>query len=234
MAAFRHGYPIRMANPIETLTKVVGFGIQQGGKVLGGAVSTVQGLTGRGGGDSASPEQEQQQPTRAQQQRQRTQKAASQRRASQQPKDLDDVAITRKVETELFRSNDVDKGKINVNTADGVVWLRGEAKNPEQVQELEAKAKAIPEVKRVENLLHLPKTPAPTRTDTPATQRKTRRTKPSQSGRKVTSQRTTSERQATNAPKEPAPADLASARAGRQSAPLGDDSSTNGGGSTGE
>jgi hypothetical protein len=218
-----------MANPLETLTKVVGFGIQQGGKVLGGAVSTVQGLTGRGGDDSAPPEQQEQKPSRAQQQRQRTQKAASQRRASQQPKDLDDVAITRKVETELFRSKGVDKGKINVNTADGVVWLRGEAKNPEQVQDLEAKANAIPEVKRVENLLHLPKTPAPTRTDTPPTQRKTRRTKPAQSGRKVTSQRTTSERRTTTAPKEPAPADLASARAGRQPAPLGsDDSSTNG------
>jgi hypothetical protein len=220
-----------MANPLETLTKVVGTGVQTGGKLLGGVFQTVQGLTGRGGGDDAPPQQEEK-PTRAQQQRQRTQKAASQRRSSQQPKDLDDVAITRKVETELFRSNDVDKGKINVNTADGVVWLRGEAKNPEQVQELEAKAKAIPEVKRVENLLHLPKTPAPTRTDTPATQRKTRRTKPAQTGRKVTSRRTTSERQSSTAPKEPAPTDLASARAGRQPAPLSDDSSTNGGGTS--
>ena len=221
-----------MANPIETFTKLVGYGVQQGGKLVGAGLSTVQGLTGRGGGGEESAPSEEQKPTRAQQQRQRTQKAASQRRSSQQPKDLDDVAITRKVETELFRSKAVDKGKINVNTADGVVWLRGEAKNPEQVQELEAKAKAIPEVKRVENLLHLPKTPAPTRTDTPPTQRKTRRTKPAGTGRKVTSQRTTSERQATNAPKEPAPADLASARAGRQPAPLGDDSSTNGGGSS--
>jgi osmotically-inducible protein OsmY len=212
-----------MANPLETLTKVAGYGFQQGGKLLGGAISAVQGVTGLGGGghDEGPPEEKQQ--TRAQEQRQRTQKAASQRRSSQQPKDLDDVAITRKVETEIFRSDDVEKGKINVNTADGVVWLRGEAKNPEQVKELEAKAKAIPEVKRVENLLHLPKTPAPTRTDTPQSERKTRRTKPAGSGRKVTSQRTTSERQSTTAPKEPAPADLASAGTGRPSAPLGSD-----------
>ena len=221
-----------MANPIETLTKLVGYGVQQGGKVVGGALSTVQGLTGRGGGgdEAAPPEQQEQKPTRAQQQRQRTQKAASQRRSSQQPKDLDDVAITRKVETELFRSNDVDKGKINVNTADGVVWLRGEAKNPEQVQELEAKAKAIPEVKRVENLLHLPKTPAPTRTDTPATQRKTRTSKPAQSSRKVTTQRTTgASKRATSSPKEPAPADIASSGAGRPPAPLSDSDGGNGG-----
>ena len=54
------------------------------------------------------------------------------------------MTITRKVETEIFRGSKVDKGKISVNTADGVVWLRGEAKNPEQIQELEAKATAIP------------------------------------------------------------------------------------------
>src|SRR3954447_943333 len=105
-----HGYPTDMANPIETLTKVVGFGIQQGTKILGGAISTVTG----GGGDDAPQQQET--PEK---------RAARQRRASQQPKPLDDVTITRKVETELFRSAKVDKGKISVNTADGVVWLRG-------------------------------------------------------------------------------------------------------------
>jgi hypothetical protein len=216
-----------MANPLQTLTKVVGYGVQQGTKVLGGAIQTVQGL--RGGGDDSPPQQEQQ-PSRAQQQRQRQQKAASQRRASRQPKDLDDVAITRKVETELFRSGDVEKGKIDVNTADGVVWLRGVAKNPEQIKELEAKAGAIPEVKKVENLLHLPKTPAPTRTDTPATQRKTRTSKPAQSSRKVTTQRTTgASKRATSSPKEPAPADIASSGAGRPPAPLSDSDGGNGG-----
>ena len=222
-----------MANPIETLTKVAGFGLQQGFSILGKTVSTVQGLTGRGGSQAEQEEQQEQQPpSRAQQQRQRQQRAASRRRASRQPKPLDDVSITRKVETEIFRSNDVDKGKINVNTADGVVWLRGEAKNPEQVKELEAQAAAIPEVKKVENLLHLPKTPAPSRTDTPPTQRKTRSSKPAQANRKVTPRRTTSERRTTSASAEPAPADLASARAGRQPAPLGDDgdSTGNGGG----
>ena len=213
-----------MANPLDTLTKVVGFGFQQGQKILGGAISTVT-----GGGSSQEQEEERPQ-TRAQQQRQRTQKAASQRRSSQQPKALDDVTITRKVETEIFRSNKIDKGKISVNTADGVVWLRGEAKNPEQVKELEAKAKAIPEVKRVENLLHLPKTPAPTRTDSPSSQRKTRTTKSSQTSRKVTTGRTTSEKQTSTAPKEPAPDELARARTGRQPAPLGTDEQSGGNG----
>jgi hypothetical protein len=217
-----------MANPLQTLTKVVGFGVQQGQKVIGGAIQTVQGL--RGGGEDSPPQQEQQ-PSRAQQQRQRQQRAASQRRASQQPKDLDDVAITRKVETEIFRDADVDKGKIDVNTADGVVWLRGVAKNPEQVKELEAKANAIPEVKRVENLLHLPNTPAPTRTDTPSTQRKTRTSKASPSSRKVTSTRTTGEsKSAATSPKEPAPAEVASSGSGRPPAPLGDEGGPGNGG----
>src|SRR4051812_33924972 len=186
-SASGHGYPSGMANPIETLTKVVGFGIQQGTKVLGGAISAVKGR----GGDEA-PQQEEQ--SRAQELRQRQQRAASTRKASRQPKPLDDVTITRKVETELFRGQGVDKGKISVNTADGVVWLRGEAKNPEQVKELEARTAAIPEVKRVENLLHLPKTPAPSRTDTPPPQRKTRRSKPAATARTVTPARATAEK----------------------------------------
>ena len=211
-------------NPIETLTKVAGFGVQQGVNILGKAVQTVQGLTGQG---SSQADEQQEAPPRAEQKRERTQRAATQRRASRQPKPLGDVAITRKVETEIFRSNEVEKGKISVNTAEGIVWLRGEAKNPEQIKELEAKTAAIPEVKRVENLLHLPKTPAPTRTDTPPSQRKTRSTKTSQSARKVTPARTTSEARA-QAPAEPAPADIAATGTGRKPAPLDGDSDNGG------
>src|SRR5436190_16560052 len=39
--------------------------------------------------------------------------------ASQAPKDLDDVAIARKVETVIFRDESVPKGKIDVNAAQG-------------------------------------------------------------------------------------------------------------------
>jgi hypothetical protein len=94
--------------------------------------------------------------------------------ASQAPKELDDVALARKVETIIFRDDAVPKGRIDVNCADGVVWLRGEATTPDMIKALELQTAAIPEVRLVENLLHLPKTPAPTRTDTPATQRRTR------------------------------------------------------------
>ena len=76
------------------------------------------------------------------------------------PRDLNDVAIARKVETEIFRPPSVAKGKINVNVVDGVVFLRGEAKNPSQIKSIEANARKVPEVRDVQNLLHLPKTPA--------------------------------------------------------------------------
>ena len=54
---------------------------------------------------------------------------------------------------------------------DGVVELRGEVKRPEVKKELEAQARSVPEVSDVRNLLHLPKTPAPGRADSPGKQR---------------------------------------------------------------
>jgi hypothetical protein len=106
-----------------------------------------------------APEREKASRARSARRQQPPRKRTTQQ-ASRAPKDLDDVAVARKVETVIFRDRSVAKGKIDVNAADGVVWLRGEAKTPEQIKELERQASAIPEVKRVENLLHLPKTPA--------------------------------------------------------------------------
>jgi osmotically-inducible protein OsmY len=75
---------------------------------------------------------------------------------------LNDPALARKVETEIFRDPDVPKGNINVQAHDGVVELRGEVPNPELIDELVARTREIPEVREVENLLHPPGTPAPT------------------------------------------------------------------------
>jgi hypothetical protein len=86
---------------------------------------------------------------------------------------MDDVTLANKVETELFRPVDAPKGSVNVNAVDGVVYLRGEVKRPEQINELERRTRRIPEVRDVENLLHLRKTPAPTRADTPRSQQRT-------------------------------------------------------------
>jgi hypothetical protein len=140
--------------------------------------------------------------------------------AKPRPKDLDDVTIARKVESVVFRDRNVAKGKVDVNVADGVVWLRGEVKTPDLIRRLEEQAREVPEVRGVENLLHLPKTPAPSRTDTPPSQRKTRRSKPRPAARKVTAPDVSDEPPAPLGA-EPTPRSLAASGRGRKPAPMG-------------
>lgn len=136
------------------------------------------------------------------------------------PKPLDDVTIARKVETIIFRGAKVDKGKVDVNVAEGVVWLRGEVRTPDLVKQLEARAAEVVEVRGVENLLHLPKTPAPSRTDTPAAQRKTRRSSGRPEERTVKLAETGEEAPAP-ASAEPSPKEVSAGGTGRHPAPLG-------------
>jgi hypothetical protein len=53
-----------------------------------------------------------------------------------------------------------------------VVERRGEVKRPEIKKDLEATVRKIPEVSEVRNQLHLPKTPAPGRADSPGGQKR--------------------------------------------------------------
>jgi hypothetical protein len=136
-----------------------------------------------------------------------------------QPKEgMDDVTLARKVETEIFRPDNAPKGKIDVNAVDGVVSLRGEVKNNTQMKKIEATVRAIPEVKDVENLLHLPKTPAKSRTRAGA--KKTATTKKTTDKRFDRSTAKTSEKKATTKA-EPLPSEAASGDSGRPAAPLG-------------
>ena len=80
---------------------------------------------------------------------------------------MNDQTLIRKVESEIFRDPDVPKADITVDAAGGTVWLRGQARTPEMIKELLRRTEGIPEVLRAENLLHLPGTPSPTRTDSP-------------------------------------------------------------------
>jgi osmotically-inducible protein OsmY len=75
----------------------------------------------------------------------------------------DDVTLARKVETEIFRDSDIPKGRINVNAENGKVVLRGEVEEPELIKDLEKRTKKVQGVEEVENLLHVPGTPAPTK-----------------------------------------------------------------------
>jgi osmotically-inducible protein OsmY len=75
----------------------------------------------------------------------------------------DDVTLARKVESEIFRDAEVPKGQINVNAEGGVVYLRGELDDPDLIKDLEKAARNVQGVVEVENLLHAPGAPAPTK-----------------------------------------------------------------------
>jgi BON domain len=75
--------------------------------------------------------------------------------------ELDDVSLVRKVESELFRDRTVPKGQISINADRGIVVLRGELDDSQQIRHIENAAREICGVRDVENLLHTPGVPAP-------------------------------------------------------------------------
>jgi osmotically-inducible protein OsmY len=78
--------------------------------------------------------------------------------AKEQP---DDATLAHKVESILFRDPRIPKGQISINAERGSVFLRGQVEPPVLIEELEARVRKIAGVQKVENLLHLPGTPAP-------------------------------------------------------------------------
>lgn len=86
---------------------------------------------------------------------------AAVRRAATRPPAYDDQTLKAKVESELFREERALKGVVNVNVQQGVTQLRGEVESPELIEELVGRTHKVRGVGEVENLLHLPGTPAP-------------------------------------------------------------------------
>ena len=75
---------------------------------------------------------------------------------------LNDPALVSKVESEIFRDDELPKGSISVNAENGVVYFRGEVPSQEAMDELTARARVVDGVRAVENLTHLPGEPART------------------------------------------------------------------------
>ena len=71
----------------------------------------------------------------------------------------DDATLKHKVESILFRDPDVPKGDININAEYGVIVLRGTARTPDEVNDIEQQVRAIDGVRDVDNRLHLPSMP---------------------------------------------------------------------------
>lgn len=83
------------------------------------------------------------------------------RHHSEAPRELDDVTLARKVESELFRDPSVPKGQISINAQRGVVQLRGEVPSAEMLSDLVGRTRRIQGVRDVESLLHLHGVDAP-------------------------------------------------------------------------
>ena len=75
---------------------------------------------------------------------------------------LNDPALARKVESEVFRDEAIPKGSLSVNAEYGVVYFRGEVPSREVMDQLTQRAREVDGVRAVENLTHLPGEPAQT------------------------------------------------------------------------
>jgi hypothetical protein len=73
----------------------------------------------------------------------------------------EEVTLIRRVEVEVLRDMDASEITVDVNPIGGVVRLSGRASGGDHVRELQRRALGVPGVKRVENELLLPDSPAP-------------------------------------------------------------------------
>jgi hypothetical protein len=73
----------------------------------------------------------------------------------------EDVTLIGRVEIEVLRGIEAAAIAVDVNPIGGVVRLSGQASGTDQVRELQRRALGVPGVKRVENDLLVPDTPAP-------------------------------------------------------------------------
>ena len=70
--------------------------------------------------------------------------------------ELNDPALARKVESEIFRDAEAPKGKVDVNVENRVVYLRGKV-DQETAEKLVSEAQQVDGVERVESLLETAK-----------------------------------------------------------------------------
>jgi hypothetical protein len=74
-----------------------------------------------------------------------------------------DQVLAHKVESELFQKIDLPSGQIVINAEEGLVILRGQVDEADDIARIETQVRLIEGVRDVSNLLHLPGQPAPTR-----------------------------------------------------------------------
>jgi osmotically-inducible protein OsmY len=82
---------------------------------------------------------------------------------------LNDPALQAKIESEAFREADVPKDKVSVNVEDGIAFLRGEVEDRQTISRIYQATARVEGVRGVENLLHMPGEPAPTKDESHTT-----------------------------------------------------------------
>jgi hypothetical protein len=75
--------------------------------------------------------------------------------------DLDDTELAHKVQSIVFRDPSLPKGQVSINAENGKVFLRGQVDAPETIVRIERAVRDVEGVETVDNLLHVPGTPAP-------------------------------------------------------------------------
>lgn len=85
-------------------------------------------------------------------------------RASQatEARPIDDATLTDRVQSIVFRDDDVPKGDLNINVERGIVVLRGEVPDAAMRSRIVSDVEAVDGVWSVRDLLHLPGEPAET------------------------------------------------------------------------
>ncbi|HKH22276.1 MAG TPA: BON domain-containing protein [Solirubrobacterales bacterium] len=79
--------------------------------------------------------------------------AAKSKTAPEKPA-ANDQALAERVKSEIFQPADAPKDSVNINVEDGVVYLRGQVKRPDEIRKLVKEAESVDGVRGVENLLH--------------------------------------------------------------------------------
>jgi osmotically-inducible protein OsmY len=79
--------------------------------------------------------------------------AARSKAAPEKPA-ANDQALAERVKSEIFQPADAPKDSVNINVENGVVYLRGKVKRPDEIKKLVKEAESVDGVRGVENLLH--------------------------------------------------------------------------------
>lgn len=79
------------------------------------------------------------------------------------PRPMDDATVADRVRSEVFRDPELSQAAINMNVERGIVVLRGEVPSQAMRHQLIDRIERVDGVWGVQDLLHLPGEPAPTR-----------------------------------------------------------------------